>query len=155
MNFCNRLERLSLASYSSLPECSWTYPQILHQAYKQTLITKIVSNTRIKFYNIGPNTVKSFTAIISYSTKLECFPLSVTSSGPNVIKNYGRNLLMFVIRQSVCPWKAFPAQNNISVRSNQAYTSGAPFGSLTLGQAPVLSHKHLIRLDQPAWLWLI
>jgi hypothetical protein len=72
--------------------CNW-----LSRDKRFSLIEKLVTNTRIKFYNIGPNTVKLFTAVISYSTKLECFPLSVTSSGPNVIKNYGRNLLMFVI----------------------------------------------------------
>ncbi len=46
---------------------------------------------------------------------------------------YDRNLCIFIISQSVCPWQAYP--------------SDAPFRCSTLGQAPGLTHKHQTRLE--------
>ncbi len=55
---------------------------------------------------------------------------------------YGRNLRIFVISQSVCPWQAFPAQ------PRRVRPSEAPFRCSTLGQAPCLTHKHQTRLER-------
>ncbi len=62
--------------------------------------------------------------------------------------SYSRNLRIFEISQSVCPWQAFPAQSH--VRKARGYPSEAPFRISTLGQASGLTYKHQDGLERLA-----
>ncbi len=70
--------------------------------------------------------------------------------GSNVLKLfYVHNLRMFVISQSVCPWKAFTACVLIVGKAG-TYLSEALSRCSTLEQAPGLTHNHQTRLERLA-----
>ncbi len=112
------------------------YGPVSRQGCKMDKHSSLFSSIRIdyrkKFYSIG--------------SRASCYK-----------SHYVRNLRIFVVSQSVCPWQAFPAKSNVFEVRPRAYPKGELLLRVPLGQAPAfltnisLGQKSLQVTNTPAY----
>ncbi len=69
--------------------------------------------------------------------------------GSNIIQLFTPVFLMFLIRQSICPWKPFLAQSNVCGKARSLPQSGTPEMCFTRVNSS-LACRHQTRLERPA-----
>ncbi len=97
------------------------------EIFQQQLVESLISSLIRRLANYS---FKRFTGLAPDGRKLDVGPsliswhtqtgkISHTFMGQCHKNFFVRNLRIFVISQSVCPWQAFPAQSNVCVRGQE------------------------------------